>query len=148
MIIITIPIILKFIHPIQDILQDDSNEQVATHIEECRSDLNRYTPCRGRTWPTHHMCPHGSHVWQLSTKSLLSWNQASAPGMKSWLPAIVRPDRHPGLPHSPSNKPPQSREVRFDKIVTRLLGLPSPIKPDLRLVQLKACPPGLKRCGP
>jgi hypothetical protein len=44
-------------------------------------------------------------------------------------PSNVRPDRHPGLPHSPSNKPPQSREVWFDKVVTRLLGLPGPIKP-------------------
>jgi hypothetical protein len=43
-------------------------------------------------------------------------------------PSDARPDHHPGLPHSPSNKPPRSREVRFDKVVTGLLGLPGPIK--------------------
>jgi hypothetical protein len=40
--------------------------------------------------------------------------------------AIVRPCHRRGLPHSPSNKPPRSREVRFDKIVTMLLGLSDP----------------------
>jgi hypothetical protein len=43
----------------------------------------------------------------------------------------ARPDWHLGLPHSPSNKPPRSREGRFDKVVTGLLGLSGPIKPDL-----------------
>jgi hypothetical protein len=42
-------------------------------------------------------------------------------------PAIVRPSCHPGLPYSASNKPPWSRKVRFDKVVTGLLGLPGPI---------------------
>jgi hypothetical protein len=60
--------------------------------------------------------------------------------MKSWLPTIVRPGHHPGLPHSPSTKPSQSREVRFDKVVTKLLGLPGLIKPNMRPVQIKACP--------
>jgi hypothetical protein len=53
-------------------------------------------------------------------------------------PAIVQPGRHHGLPHSPSKKPPQSREVQFDKVVTRLLALPGPIKPDMWLVQIKS----------
>jgi hypothetical protein len=44
--------------------------------------------------------------------------------MKSWFLAIVWPD----LPHSPSMKLPWSREVRFNKVVTKLLGLSSPIK--------------------
>jgi hypothetical protein len=35
--------------------------------------------------------------------------------------------RHPGLPHSSTNKPPRSREVQFDEVVTGLLGLPGPI---------------------
>jgi hypothetical protein len=54
-------------------------------------------------------------------------------------PSDARPDRHPRLPHSPSNKPPQSGEVRFDKIVTGLLGLSGPIKPHMWSVQIKAC---------
>jgi hypothetical protein len=58
---------------------------------------------------------------------------------KSWLPTIVRPSRHPKLPHSPFNKPPWSREVQFDKVVTGLLGLPGPIKLDMRSVQIKTC---------
>jgi hypothetical protein len=54
-------------------------------------------------------------------------------------PSDTRPGYHPGLPHSPSNKPPQSRGVQFDKVVTGLLGLSSPIKFDMRPVQIKAC---------
>jgi hypothetical protein len=54
-------------------------------------------------------------------------------------PSDVRSDRHPKLPHSPSNKPPRSREVRFDEVVTGLLDLSSPIKSDMRPVQIKAC---------
>jgi hypothetical protein len=61
--------------------------------------------------------------------------------MKSWLSAITQPDRRPGLYHSPSTKPPQSREVWLDKVVTKLLGLLGPTKPDMRLAQIKACPP-------
>jgi hypothetical protein len=48
--------------------------------------------------------------------------------MKSWFPAIVRPDLYPGLPHSRSIKSPWSREVRFDKVVAKLLDLSGPIK--------------------
>jgi hypothetical protein len=44
-------------------------------------------------------------------------------------PSDARPDRYLGLPHSPSNKPPRSREGRFNKVVTELLGLPGPINP-------------------
>jgi hypothetical protein len=71
--------------------------------------------------------PLGSNVRQMFAKSLLSQNWAPAPRMKSWPPVIVRPDRHPRLPHSSSNKPPRSREGRFDKIVTWPLGLLGPI---------------------
>jgi hypothetical protein len=81
---------------------------------------------------TSYAWPHRSHVWQPSTKSLLSWNWAPASGKKS----------HPRLPHSPPNKPPQSREVRFNKVVTGLLGLSGPIKSDMRSVQVKACHQG------
>jgi hypothetical protein len=44
----------------------------------------------------------------------------------------ARPGRHSGLPQSPSNKLPQSREGQFNEVVTGLLGLPGPIKPDIR----------------
>jgi hypothetical protein len=44
-------------------------------------------------------------------------------------PSDARPSRHLGLSHSPSNKPPQSREGRFDEVVTGLLDLPNPINP-------------------
>jgi hypothetical protein len=43
-------------------------------------------------------------------------------------PSNVRPGHHSGLPHSPSNKPPWSREWKLDKVVTGLLGLPGPKK--------------------
>jgi hypothetical protein len=72
---------------------------------------------------TSYAWPLRSHVRQLSAKSLLSQNWAPAPGMKSWPPAIVQPDRRHGLPHSLSNKPPRNREVWFNKVVTGLLGL-------------------------
>jgi hypothetical protein len=78
---------------------------------------------------TSYAWPLGSHVRQQSVKSLLSRNWAPALGMKSWPLAIIRPSHHCGLPHSPSNKPPQSKEGWFDKIVTRLLGLSGPINP-------------------
>jgi hypothetical protein len=52
-------------------------------------------------------------------------------------PSDARPGSHPGLPHSPFDKPPQSREVRLDEVVTRLLGLSGPIKPDMWSVQIK-----------
>jgi hypothetical protein len=78
---------------------------------------------------TSYAWPLESHIRQSSMKSLLSQNQVSALGIMSWLLAIIRPGRHPRLPHSPSDKPPQSREGRFDKVVTGLLGLPGPINP-------------------
>jgi hypothetical protein len=52
------------------------------------------------------------------------------------------PGRYPRLPHSPSNKPPWSREGWFDKVVTGLLGLPGPIKPEKWSLQIKACHQG------
>jgi hypothetical protein len=54
-------------------------------------------------------------------------------------PINAQPSCHSGLSHSPSNKPPRSREGRFDKVVTRLLGLSDPVKPDKWSVQIKAC---------
>jgi hypothetical protein len=43
-------------------------------------------------------------------------------------PSDAQPSHHPGLPHSPSNWPPRRREVWFDEVVTRLLGLLGSIK--------------------
>jgi hypothetical protein len=57
--------------------------------------------------PNQHVMHLASRVSRtLTVREVLSQNWAPAPGMKSWLLAIVRPGRHPGLPHSPSNKPP------------------------------------------
>jgi hypothetical protein len=53
-------------------------------------------------------------------------------------PSDAQLGHHPVLPHSPSNKPPRSKEVHFDEVVTGLLGLLGPIKPDMRSVQIKA----------
>jgi hypothetical protein len=69
------------------------------------------------------------HIRQPSVRSLLSWNRVLAPGIKSSLPAIIRPGHHPRLPHSPSTKPCRSREGQFDKAVSKLLGLSGPKKP-------------------
>jgi hypothetical protein len=44
-------------------------------------------------------------------------------------PSNVWSGRHSGLPHSPSNKLPWSREWQLDKVVTGLLGLLGPKKP-------------------
>jgi hypothetical protein len=63
---------------------------------------------------TSYVRPLGSHIRQPSVKSLLGWNQAPAPRMKSWFPAIVGYGCHPGLIHSPTIKVLWSREVRFD----------------------------------
>jgi hypothetical protein len=110
----------------QDILWDDNNGQVITHIWECHGDSNWYTL---NLTNMSYARPLGPHVWQPSMKSLLSQNWVSAPWMKSRLLGIVWPGHHLGLPHSPSNKPPRSREGRFNKVVIGLLGLPSPINP-------------------
>jgi hypothetical protein len=59
-------------------------------------------------------------------------------------PAIAWPDRQPRLPHSPSNKPPQSREGRLDKVVTGLLGLSGPINPTWGQYKIKTCLSGPK----
>jgi hypothetical protein len=88
-----------------------------------------YTLQGEKLFNTLYSWPLGSYVWQPSAKSLLSWNWAPALGMKSWPPAIVRPCCRCVLPHSPSNKPPRSREGWFDEVVTELLYLPSPINP-------------------
>jgi hypothetical protein len=74
-------------------------------------------------------------IYEVPTKSKLgpcSWDAVLAP-------SDAQPSRHPRLPHCPSNKAPQSREVWFDEVVTRLLGLSGPMKPDIRPVQIKAC---------
>jgi hypothetical protein len=68
---------------------------------------------------------HMTTVREFSTKSksgLCSWDEVLAP-------SDCPNGCHPGLPHSLSNKLPQSREGQFDKVVTRLLGLPGPINP-------------------
>jgi hypothetical protein len=77
---------------------------------------------------TLYVRPLGPHVQLLSTKPLLGQNWAPTPEMKSLFLAIVQLSHHPSLPHSPSTKSPWIRELRFDKVVTKLLGLSGPIK--------------------
>jgi hypothetical protein len=77
---------------------------------------------------TLHARSRGLHVQQPFVKSLLCRNRAPAPGIKSWFSTIVRPSRHPILPHSRSIELPWSRKVRFNIIVTKLLGLSDSIK--------------------
>jgi hypothetical protein len=91
--------------------------------------------------PDRHVVRVTPWVSRMTTvrKALLSQTWIPAPEMKSWPSAIVQPNRHPGLPHSPSNKAPWSSEVWFGKVVTGLLDLPAHIKPDMRSVQVKTC---------
>jgi hypothetical protein len=78
-----------------------------------------------------------SHVQQSFVKSVLRRNRPLLPGW-SLGSLWCQPSRHPGLPHSTSNKPPWSREVQFDKVIIGLLGLPGPIKPNMESIQIKA----------
>jgi hypothetical protein len=95
--------------------------------EEPDQHVVRMTPRVSRT-TTVRVTPEVSRmttVCEVPTKSksgLCSQDEVLAP-------SDVWPDRHPGLPHSPSNKPPRSKEVQFDEVVTGLLGLPGPINP-------------------
>jgi hypothetical protein len=63
---------------------------------------------------------------------------------------VLAPSDRPTRPSSWAasfslHKPPQSREGQFNKVVTKLLGLLGPIKPDMRSVQFKSYPLGPKR---
>jgi hypothetical protein len=68
---------------------------------------------------TLHLRSRGLLEQQPSTKFLLGQNRAPAPGMKSWFPATFQPGHHLGLPHSPSVKLSWSREVWFNKVITK-----------------------------
>jgi hypothetical protein len=63
-------------------------------------------------------------------------------------PSDARPGRHSRLPHSPSNRPTRSREVRFDKVVTWLIGFPGPIKTRHAASTNQTLPSGPKQRGP
>jgi hypothetical protein len=93
---------------IPNIPRDYSNGQAVTNIQECHGYLNQYTPCRRRTWPTSHTRDPGvsriTTVCEVPTKSKPSLCSRD----KVLSPSDVRLGRHPRLPHSPSNKPPQS----------------------------------------
>jgi hypothetical protein len=112
--------------------------QAVTHIRECHDDSNWYTPHRGRTW--QHVVRATLEVTRTTTISEVPTKSKLGPDSRDEVlaPSDARPGRHPGLPHSLSNKPPWSREVRFDKVVTGLLCLSGSIKPNMRTVQIKA----------
>jgi hypothetical protein len=87
----------------QDILRDDSKDKRPL-ISESVAMIQISVHPTGTNMP--YVWPLRSHVQQPSKKSLLSQTWALALGMKFWPLAIIRPGRHPKLPHSPSNKPP------------------------------------------
>jgi hypothetical protein len=110
------------------ILQDDNNEQASTQNRECHSDLIRCTPYRWETRQhivrapspasrtiTFHEVPTRSKAGPCTRDEVLVPSNSSA-RPSSW------------LPHPPSIKPPWSREVWFDKLVTKILSLSDPIK--------------------
>jgi hypothetical protein len=83
-------------------------------------------------------------ICEVPTNSKLvpySWDEVLAP-------SDTRPGHHPGLPHSRSNKPLQSRGVRFDKVVTGLLSLPPPIKTQHAVSTNQSLPSGPKQHSP
>jgi hypothetical protein len=96
--------------------------------------------------PNQHVVGVAPRVSHMTTFHEVPTKSKSGPCSrdKVLVSVIIQPGCHPGLPHSPSTKPPQSKEGWFNKAVTKLLGLPGPIKPDMQLVQIKAYPPGPK----
>jgi hypothetical protein len=109
--------------------------QAVTHNRECRGDSNRYTPCRGRTWPIRHTFD-SRRLSRMTTirKSLLSQIGPLLPGWS------LSP-----RPHSPSKSKSTAwiREVRFDKVVTKATRLTGPHKTQhVVSTQLKACHQG------
>jgi hypothetical protein len=53
-------------------------------------------------------------------------------------PSDTRSGHHPSASFSPQQTT-SKQVVRFSEVVTGLLGLLSPIKPDMRPIQIKAC---------
>jgi hypothetical protein len=90
----------------QNILRDDSNDKRSL-ISESATAIQIGIHHAGKE-PEQHVVRVTSRVSRTTIiyKSLLSQTWAPAPGMKSCPPTIIRPGRQPGLPHSPSNKPP------------------------------------------
>jgi hypothetical protein len=94
----------------QDILRDDNNDKrslISESVAAIRIDIH---PAGEE--PDQHVvrvAPEVSRtttVGEVPTKSksgLCSWDEVLAP-------SDARPGRHPRWPHSPSNKPPRSRE--------------------------------------
>jgi hypothetical protein len=87
--------------------------QATTHNRECRGDSNWYTPCRGRTWPTRHTLDFRrlSRVKIIHKSLLPRWSLGTQP-------------------HSPSKSKSttRSREMWFDKVVTKATWLNGPHK--------------------
>jgi hypothetical protein len=106
--------------------------QAATHNRECYGDSNRYTPCKGRTWPTRHtLDSRRLSRMTIIRKSLLGRNWTLLLGQS------LGP-----RPHSPSKSKSTtwSREVRFDIVVTKATRLIGPHKTQHAVsTQLKAC---------
>jgi hypothetical protein len=111
----------------QDILWDYTNNKRSLISESVTASRICVHPAREE--PDQHIAcvasqvSHTTTVGEVPTKSKLgpcSWDDVLAPS-DAW------PGHHTLLPHSPSIKPPRSREVQFDELVTGLLSLPGPI---------------------
>jgi hypothetical protein len=91
--------------------------------------------------PDQHVIRVASWVSRTTTVREVHTKSKSGPCSRDEVlaPSDAQPGRHLGLPHSRSNKSPRSKEVQFDEVVTGLLGLSGPIKPDIQSVQIKAC---------
>jgi hypothetical protein len=110
--------------------------QDVTHNWECHSDLNRYTPYRGRnlTYASYAWLPealtYDNHS-QVPTKSKLgpcSWDEVFALSL---------------IPPPKSTHTTRSRVVQFDKVVTKATRLTGPHKTQHAVsTQLKACHQG------
>jgi hypothetical protein len=86
----------------------DKRSLISESVTAIRIDIHH----AGKEHDRHivHMTPEFSRTTTVREVSI-KLNQAPTPRMKSCPLMIVWLDRHLGLPHSPSNKPPQSREV-------------------------------------
>jgi hypothetical protein len=88
--------------------------------------------------------PRMTTIGEVPTKS----KSGLCPRDEVLAPTDARPNRHPGLPYSPSNKPPRSREGQIDKVVPGLLGLSGPIKLRQVVSTNQSLQSGIKQCGP
>jgi hypothetical protein len=110
-----------------------TSTQDITHTRECHGDSNRYTPYRGRN------LTYTSYAW---LQEALTYDNHSQVPTKSKLgpcsqDKVLALDLIPPLKSTSTTR---SREVRFDKVVTKATRLTGPHKTRHAVsTQLKAC---------